>query len=512
MTKNCQLRLAKVGWKLFIERLQFFYIMNIVDEMDNKIKDSIKWTFSTEALGKIITPVTSAILAHILTPEAFGIVAAILVVTSFAEMFADAGFQKYFVQHDFCDDNEKKCAFMTALVTCCISALIIWLVICLFSDNLALFLGAPEIKSGLCVAGSGILLNSFSGMQSAIFKREFQFKLLFKLRFITIGIPIAVTVPLAFLGFDYWSLISGMLVQQIATCVFQGMYSPIPISFVFDINVLLKMLSFSLWTLVEAISIWLSTWGQFLLIGNLLSSYYLGIFRGGITLTSAIFSLLSSSVMPVLFSALSRLQNSDDDFRDTFYKMQKICILIMAPLGFAVFVFRDIIVGLLLGEQWHETDLLVGLLGLVGIFSITINSMISEALRAKGLPKISTYSQVFYFPVAFLVIYFTSSMEFYCLAIGISLCSLELDAVKIYLARKYMGFSIIRICKNSAFPVFSSSIACVLAIVVRSHLDNWWGVIIASVIFCLSYITVVSISKENRVVLCGIYRKILTIL
>ena len=112
--------------------------------------------------------------------------------------------------------------------------------------------------------------------------------------------------------------------------------------------------------------------------------------------------------MPVLFSALSRLRNSDDDFRDTFYKMQKICILIMAPLGFAVFVFRDIIVGLLLGEQWHETDLLVGLLGLVGIFSITINSMISEALRAKGLPKISTYSQVLYFPVVFLVIYFTS--------------------------------------------------------------------------------------------------------
>ena len=151
--------------------------MNVDNKRDNRIKHATQWTFATEILGKLITPVTGAILAHVLTPEAFGVVAAILVVTSFAEMFADAGFQKYFVQHDFCDENEKKSAFTTALVTCCISAVIIWLVICLFSDRLALFLGAPEIKTGLCVAGSGILLNSFSGMQSAIFKRDFQFKL-----------------------------------------------------------------------------------------------------------------------------------------------------------------------------------------------------------------------------------------------------------------------------------------------------------------------------------------------
>ena len=42
----------------------------------------------------------------------FGIVAAILVVTSFAEMFADAGFQKYFVQHDFCDEKENRMPFV----------------------------------------------------------------------------------------------------------------------------------------------------------------------------------------------------------------------------------------------------------------------------------------------------------------------------------------------------------------------------------------------------------------
>ena len=102
-------------------------------------------------------------------------------------------------------------------------------------------------------------------------------------------------------------------------------------------------------------------------------------------------------------------------------------------------------------------------------------------------------------------------MEFYYLVIGVSLCSLELDLVKICLARKYLGFSAIRICKNSTLPVFSSFIACIFAILVRSYFDNLWGVVLAGIVFLLLYIAVVSISKESRILLCGGYRKMLCV-
>lgn len=47
------------------------------------------------------------ILARILAPEAFGVVATIAMIISFAEMFTDAGFQKYLVQREFKDDIEN---------------------------------------------------------------------------------------------------------------------------------------------------------------------------------------------------------------------------------------------------------------------------------------------------------------------------------------------------------------------------------------------------------------------
>lgn len=476
--------------------------------LNKKLKEATKWTVATEFLSKVVTPVTGVMLARILSPEAFGVVASILVITSFAEMFADAGFQKYFIQHNFDDDSEKKVAYVTALITCCISAVFIWIGICFFSEELSNMLGSSDISNGLCVAGVGILLNSFSGMQSAVFKRDFQFKLLFKLRIVALCVPVFITIPLAVLGMNYWALIIGMLSQQLITCIFQLKYIPMSLSLIFDVVILKKMLSFSLWTLFESLTIWCSTWGQFFLVGNFLNSYYLGVFRGGLSLTNSIFSLVSGAVMPVLFSTLSRLQNDMNEFREVCYNVQKKCMLFVAPLGIGIFVFSDVIINLLLGEQWKEAELLVGLWGIVGIFSISINSIASEALRAKGLPKISSLSQILFFPLVFFVIYQTSSSGFSTLVIGTCLCSLELYFVKIILLKKYLSFSVKRIFYNLAPVFFAACLSGYIALSIRNSMVGQFNVIVAILYFVICYVVCIGISRRNRLLLLDLLKNI----
>uniref|UniRef100_UPI00398928BC oligosaccharide flippase family protein n=1 Tax=Methyloglobulus sp. TaxID=2518622 RepID=UPI00398928BC len=72
-----------------------------------KVASSVKWSAITQIAAKIVTPVTTMVLARILAPEAFGVVATVIMIVSFADMFTDAGFQKYLVQHEFKDDDEK---------------------------------------------------------------------------------------------------------------------------------------------------------------------------------------------------------------------------------------------------------------------------------------------------------------------------------------------------------------------------------------------------------------------
>ena len=75
-------------------------------DLNLKIGQATKWSSITEIIAKLIAPITNMILARLLVPEAFGVVATLTMVVSFAEIFTDAGFQKYLVQHEFADEKD----------------------------------------------------------------------------------------------------------------------------------------------------------------------------------------------------------------------------------------------------------------------------------------------------------------------------------------------------------------------------------------------------------------------
>ena len=61
--------------------------------MENEISNSTKWSFITEIVARLVSPISNMVLARLLTPEAFGVVATATMVFSFADMFTDSGFQ-----------------------------------------------------------------------------------------------------------------------------------------------------------------------------------------------------------------------------------------------------------------------------------------------------------------------------------------------------------------------------------------------------------------------------------
>lgn len=469
-------------------------------ELSKQVRSATKWTFFTELIAKIITPVTGMVLARLLTPDAFGVMASIMVVTSFAEMFADAGFQKYFVQHEFYNESEKRKCFGTALTTSCLIALLIWLLLICFAKEISLLLGAAEAVDGIKVAGVGLVLTSYNGMQAAIFKRDFQFKLLFKLRMVAVAIPLVVTIPLAYMGLGFWALIWGMLAQQVGTCLVQTHYTNMPLLQGVDGKTLFSMLSFSLWTLFESITIWFSTYGGLLLVGVLLSSYYLGIYRGILTLTGAAFGLITGAIVPVMFTALSRLQNNMVAFRRLFYDVQSTSALLLMPIGVLLMVFADVAVSILLGEQWHDGDFFFGVWSLTLSSSILINSLASEAIRAQGMPRLSALSQVLHFPVMWGGLWYGAKIGFDAVALGMCASSLWLDVVKIVMLRQVLGFSVRKMLVNILNAAVPAGVAGAVAWYLRQILapHGIGAVIIAVAAFSICYLVLLMVRKNSR--------------
>lgn len=96
---------------------------------NSKIIGATKWSAITEIAAKLILPISNMVLARILTPDAFGVVATISMIVSFAEIFTDAGFQKYLIQHEFEDDTDREQSTNVAFWSNFILSITLWAII-----------------------------------------------------------------------------------------------------------------------------------------------------------------------------------------------------------------------------------------------------------------------------------------------------------------------------------------------------------------------------------------------
>lgn len=469
------------------------------DGINKKVLIAAKWSTVTEIIAKLVSPITNMILARIISPEAFGVVATITMIMSFADMFTDAGFQKYLVQHEFKNEQVKYENANVAFWTNFGISIVLWILIILFKDELAKLVGNPGLGNVIAIACVQLLLTSFSSIQMALFRREFDFKTLFKIRIVSICIPFVITVPLAILGFSYWSLIIGSICMQLYNAIVLTIKSTWKPYLFYDFLMLKEMLSFSIWSLIEAISIWLTGWIDMFIIGNALSQYYLGIYKTSISMVNTLMALITASIIPVLFSTLCRLQDDDKRFKYMYFKIQKIVSILVFPLGIGVYLYSDFATKILLGNGWGKASTVIGLWALTSSIMIVMGNLSSEVYRAKGKPKLSFLAQVLHLVVLVPTCIIASKYGFEVLVNARAWIRMEFVIVHLLIMSFVMKISI----KNTIINITPTGISAVLMGIIGDSLQQLsnstlWSII--SIGICaVSYICTLYLFPSMRV-------------
>lgn len=429
----------------------------MTDELTQKASSATQWSLVTEVVVKLISPLTQIALAHILAPEAFGVVATVTMVTSFADMLSDAGFQKYLIQHEFRDKSHLFRSANVAFVTNLFVSLALWSLVALFNEPLAALVGNDGLGIVLIVACASLPLTALSSIQLALFHRAFSFKELFVVRVAVALVPLFVTVPLALLGFDFWSLVIGTIIGNLVNSLVLTLKSDWKPSFFYSFAELKEMLSFSSWTLLEQFSIWLTSWMGTFIVGSLLTPYYLGLYKTSISMVNTGMGIITSATTPVLFAELSRRQSDDESFQLAFFHMQEKVALFVVPLGFGIFLYRNFVTTFVLGPQWSEGSLMFGLWALSSAVVIPVGYYASEVFRAKGRPKLSFASQVSYLLVMVPVTYYAASLDFNEFALYSSLLRLVAIGIDVFILKVFIKFPVGKMIAR-LLPIFACSV------------------------------------------------------
>lgn len=468
------------------------------NELAKSIIIATKWSSITEFIAKIIVPIINMILARLLTPDAFGVVATITIVISFAEMLTDSGFQKYLIQHQFKNESESTQSINVAFWTNLLISFLLWFIVLIFNEQIAKLVGSPGLGIVIVVAGLSLPLTSFSSIQGAIYRRHLDYRTLFYARIIGFLIPFIVTIPLAILGYSYWSLIVGTICSNLLNALFLTVKSKWKPKVYYSFSILRKMLSFSIWSMAESISIWSTTYIGTFIIANGLNKYYLGLYNTTIVTVNGIFSIITTATTSVLFSSLSRLQNSEDEFWKVFLKFHRLIAMVILPMGIGIYTYKSLLTDILLGEQWSEAGFFVGIWGLMSSITIIFGQYCSEVYRSKGRPRISLLVQIFYLFALVPTLSICLRYGFSTLAYGASLIKIFQIVVNWLVMHKVFKFSPLIIIKNVTPFIFSSIIMGVVATLLQLVTDSVFWDLISIVICIILYFSVLLIFPQSR--------------
>ncbi|MDY5122811.1 MAG: oligosaccharide flippase family protein [Treponema sp.] len=477
---------------------------------NNSILSATKWSAITNILSKITPPIANIFLARLLTPEAFGVVATINLVITFADIFTDAGFQKYLIQHEFEDEDHLFKSTNVAFWSNFTLSIISWLIIFIFRNNLAKLVGSEGYGIHLTIAAFSIPLLSFSSIQQALYKRNYNFKGLFIPKLIRSIVPLVITVPLACYFHNCWALIIGTLAAHVSDAILLTVKSKWKPSFYYSLIEFREMFSFSFWTLLETIAIWLTGNIDVFIIGKNLNQYYLGIYKTALLTVSQITSIIVTTIIPVLFTSLSRNQKDDEQFKMIFSSFQNKCAIILVPLSFGIFIYRSLVTKILLGSQWNDATLFIGLIGLLQFVLILIYYFASEVYRSKGNPKVSFIVQVIDIVVSGVIIFIASSKSFELLCYAKIITLLLFALMHIIVLATIFHFNILKLSKNFVVPLICSVVMSIVAhFLLMWHSEIYWQFIEIFICIVIYFTLYMCFPKERKEVLLIINKYIL---
>lgn len=370
--------------------------MKILKSNDrNTITHSIKWSSLAESSVKLITPVTMMILARLLTPEAFGIIAVCNMIIYFADILADAGFAKYIIQADFKDKEDFYKYASVAFWSHFTLSISIWILVTIFSANLATYLGIEGHKEVIIISTLQLVLMAMISTQVGIIRRRFEFKKAFVARITTTITIFTITIPLALYTRSYWSLVIGHLAGYIVNAIILIWLTRWLPAWFYSIKMLKNMFGFSFWSMMEGLAHWFIFWFDVFIVSQLFSTYLVGLYKNSTSIILSFITMITASISPVLLSTLSRLKNNDS-YTDIYMTVTTLLMYLILPVCTLIFFCRDFVTFVLLGPKWSEGAVIIGCWALMLGISVFIYSFPAEIYKSKGIPKYLFFYQLSY--------------------------------------------------------------------------------------------------------------------
>lgn len=347
--------------------------------MESKIRSAFVWSFIQRFGTQFVEVSVSILLTRILLPEEFGLIGMIMIVIVVAQSLTDAGMTSSLIRKKEADNLDYSTVFYLNIAVGFVVYGLIYLIAPLVSE----FYEEPLLTDLLRVFSLTIIINAFTGVQSTIYRKNLDFKFLFRIGITTSIVSGAVGLYMALHNFGVWSLVCMHIVKSLMGCILYWTLSPWKPSYLFSVARLKEHFSFGINLTVSSLLNRVFDNIYYVTIGKYFSATQLGFYTRANTFKQIPINNLLSAVNGAAYPVLSSVQDDSIRLKSVYKRIMKQIIFLIAPTMIGAIVLSKALFVILFTEKWLEAVPYFQVLCLAGIL-YPVHSYNLNILKVKG--------------------------------------------------------------------------------------------------------------------------------
>ena len=357
----------------------------------------MRWTI--RFLGLIST----LILARLLVPEDFGVVAMAMLVIGLLESFSNFGVDLALIRDQKASPDHYNAAWTIKIL----QGTAVTLLILIFAPNIANYFNEPRFIDVAYILSAGVFLQGFENIGVVIFRKEFNFSKEFRYEVFKKLASFIVTISLAFTLRNYWALVWGIVIGQIASLIISYIMHPYRPKLSF--SRFKDIWSFSQWMLLVNIGNYFANKMDEIIVGRVKTTADMGVYNVGADIATLPTTELVMPLSRALFPGFSKMREDISRLSDAYLKVLGTVCIIAFSTSFGLSAVAPESVIILLGEKWINTVPVIEWLAFFGAF-IAVSSTAGNLLLVIG--KVKTVALLNWVHVALLIpsLYFAATM------------------------------------------------------------------------------------------------------
>jgi O-antigen/teichoic acid export membrane protein len=348
----------------------------------------IPWTLLTYALSRVVTVLTTLLLARLLAPADFGLFAMAVLGMELLSVFSGLWLAAALIVRPDLDRRAE--GTVLSLVTG--AGVVLAIVLIALSPALAAFFGEPRLTGIVALLGAVLLVSGVNWFYETLLQRELAFRRRFACLMARTLAFSATALCLAVAGAGVWSLVGAYLAGYLASGAALLALAPYRVRPAFDRAEAGRILRSGRGFLAQDMAVFLGENADYLAVARVLGPAQLGFYAMAFRQAELPNYAIAEPVGKVTFPAFAQMHQRGEDVRPAFLHTLRLMALATVPAGVVLSAAAVPFAVALFGADWKPMAAPLAILGVWAALrplQVTIGQLLNSLGRADVYGRVS---------------------------------------------------------------------------------------------------------------------------